>query len=298
LYHFKFVIGSPKELREDPVLDYSPTDAWGNIEKLSEWRFKQFLLLDQKPAVDIPIIDWSNIPPKFTGTQAYVVNASYTPSMNGIYVPLGYIQEPFIDLDDRGIEFNLARIGFTLGHEMSHSLDDWGSQYDWRGVLNNWWTPKDKAEFKKIQDDVIKQYETFAAYDGIKFDASIGIGEDLADISGLNICNTYLRWFQEKNTDILPIKELSTTAFYVYYANQMKQNLSTKAIAAQLKSNPHPLDTYRTNVPLSREPVFRAIYDIKKGDKMYWHSTSRVWEDDDFGVTLNPEEYQNKYANK
>ena len=57
----------------------------------------------------------------------------------------------------------------------------------------------------------------------------------------------------------------------------MRQKLSKKAIAAQLKTNPHPLDKYRTNVPLSRIPVFRVINDIEKGDKMYWPSTNRVW---------------------
>jgi putative endopeptidase len=162
---------------------------------------------------------------------------------------------------------------------MSHSLDDWGSQYDEHGKLNDWWTLEDKKKFKAIQRDVIKQYEVFASYDGIKFDASIGIGEDLADISGLNICMEYLRDFQLKNDDILPIQSLSFRAFFVYFAYQMRQKLSKKAIAAQLKTNPHPLDKYRTNVPLSRIPVFRILYDVKKGDNMWWPSTNRVWED-------------------
>ena len=224
-------------------------------------------------------MDWTQVPPKFIGTQAYVVNASYTPSKNGIYIPLGYIQKPFVDLDERGLEYNLARIGFTICHEMSHSLDDWGSKYDEFGRLNNWWTPKDKKKFKKIQEDVIKQYEDFALRDGIKFDASPSIGEDLADISGLTICLEYLRDFQLKNEDILPMQKLSFEALFVYFAVQQRQIINKKALAAQLKTNPHPLDKYRTNVPLSRMPVFRTIYNVEKGDKMWWHSINRVWED-------------------
>ena len=183
-----------------------------------------------------------------------------------------------MDLDDRGIEYNLSHIGFTIGHEMSHALDDWGSQYDHTGKLHNWWTDKDKKKFKAIQKDVIKQYEVFASYDGIDFDAVPSIGEDLADIAGLTICREYLRDFQLKNDDILPIQNLSFEAFFVYFAFQQRQKISKKAIAAQLKTNPHPLDKYRTNVPLSRLPIFRAIFDIKKGDKMWWPSTNRVWE--------------------
>jgi hypothetical protein len=68
------------------------------------------------------------------------------------------------------LEYNLAHIGFTIAHEMSHALDDLGSKYDEFGRLNNWWTAKDQKEFEKIQNDVIKQYEVFASYNGIKFD--------------------------------------------------------------------------------------------------------------------------------
>jgi len=279
LNNFNLEVGSPKILREDPLLNYYDDDAWGNMSKVAHWRHEKAVNLEGKPIVDIPVMDWAQFPAKFVGTQAYVVNASYTPSKNGIYIPLGYVQKPFIDLEERGIEYNLAHIGFTLGHEMSHALDDWGSQYDETGKLNNWWTDKDRKKFKKIQNDVIKQYETFASYDGIKFDAVPSIGEDLADISGLTICREYLRDFQLKNEDILPIQALSFEAFFVYFAYQQRQKISKKAIQAQLKTNPHPLDKYRTNVPLSRMPLFRAIYKIKKGDKMWWHSTNRIWEE-------------------
>jgi putative endopeptidase len=203
----------------------------------------------------------------------------YTPSENGIYIPLGYIQKPFVDLEERGIEYNLAHIGFTIAHEMSHALDDWGSKYDETGKLNDWWTEKDKRKFKEIQDDVIKQYEVFAAYDGIKFDAAPSIGEDLADISGFSICREYLRDFQLKNEDPLPIQKLSFESFFIYFAIQQRQKLSKKALETQLKINPHPPDKYRCNVPLSRSPVFRAMFNIKKGDKMWWGTTNRVWED-------------------
>jgi len=279
LNNFHLEVGSPKILREDPLLNYTDDDPWKNILKVCEWRHNKAVNLEGKHIIDIPVIDWSEVPPKFIGSQAYVVNASYTPSKNGIYIPLGYVQKPFVDLEERGIEYNLAHIGFTLAHEMSHSLDDWGSQYDETGKLNNWWTNKDRKIFEKIQKDVIKQYEVFASYDGIKFDAAPSIGEDLADISGLAICREYLRDFQIKNEDILPIKALSFESFFVYFAYQQRQKISKKAIEAQLKTNPHPLDKYRTNVPLSRMQIFREIYKIKKGDKMWWHSTNKVWDD-------------------
>jgi putative endopeptidase len=272
-----FNIGKPEKLTPDPILDYKPDDPWGNLVKMSRWRHQQAVDLVGKEIIDIPAIDWSAIPPKFTSSQAYIVNAMYIPNKNSIYIPLGYIQKPFVDLDERGIEYNLSRIGFTIGHELSHALDDFGSKYDKFGRLAKLWTKNDEKQYKKIQENIVKQYETYAKYDGIEFDAWSSIGEDLADISGFSICLEYLRDFQQKNQDILPIQNLSFTAFFVYFALQSRQKISKKSILAQLKTNPHPLDKYRCNVPLSRSQIFRAIYNVKKGNKMWWNSLNNVW---------------------
>jgi len=278
LEKINILIGSPKKLEPDPLLDYNANEFIGNLDKIKEWRLRRFIYLDGKTGIiDIPMVDWVQFPIKYTGDQAYIVNASYTPAKNGIYVNLGYIQPPFIDLENRGIEYNLAHLGFTLAHEMSHALDDWGSQYDAQGNLNDWWTPADKKKFKHIQDDVIKQYEEWAKRDGIDFDASIGVGEDLADISGVAICDEYLRDFQIKNNDVAAIRAISYDTFYTYFAYQQRQKITKKALAAQLKTNPHPLDKYRTNVPLSRSEIFRARYNVKPGDGMHWHSTNTIW---------------------
>ena len=276
LEHFNFVYGKPEGLREDPDLDYG-TVLYDNMKKIIDWRHHKLIELNGKHTIDIPMMDWSQYPVKMVGTQAYIVNASYTPSKNSIYINLGYIQKPFVDLDERGIEYNLAHLGFTISHELSHAFDDWGSKYGFDGNLNDWWTDADKKKYKAIQQDVIKQYEEFAARDGIKFDASIGVGEDLADISGLAICDEYLRDFQDKNSDLIPIRYLSYEGFYTYFAFQQRQVVTKKALAAQLKTNPHPLDKYRTNVPLSRSEIFRALYNVKKGDGMWWHNTDTVW---------------------
>lgn len=276
LEHFNFVYGKPEGLRQDPDLNYGPL-LYDNMMKINNWRHKKFIELEGKGVIDIPMMDWTQYPVKMVGTQAYIVNASYTPSKNSIYINLGYIQKPFVDLDERGIEYNLAHIGFTISHELSHAFDDWGSKYGWDGNLNDWWTNADKRKYKSIQQDVIKQYEEFAARDGIKFDASIGIGEDLADISSIAICDEYLKDYQEKNDDIIPIRNISYEGFYTYFAFQQKQLVGKKALSAQLKTNPHPLDKYRCNIPLSRSEIFKAIYNVKKGDGMWWHNNDTIW---------------------
>lgn len=270
------VYGKPSALREDPDLDYG-TLLYDNLSKIHEWRHKKFVELEGKEIIDIPAMDWTQYPVKMGYTQSYVVNASYTPSKNSIFINLGYIQKPFVDLDERGIEYNLAHVGNTLAHEMAHGFDNVGSKYDMDGNLHDWWTPEDKKKYKVIQNDVIKQYEEFAARDGLKFDASISIGENLADISALSICDKYLQNYLEKNNDIIPIRNFSFDAYYTYFAFQQTQKVGKKSLRAQLKTNPHPLNKYRCNVPLSRSEIFRALYNVNKGDGMWWHNSNMVW---------------------
>ena len=121
------------------------------------------------------------------------------------------------------------------------------------------------------------QYTTFSKRDKINYDVTIGIGENMADISTVAICDEYLRDLHEKNNTHPAIRSLSYESFYTYYAIQMKQHVNKKALAAQLKNNPHALDKYRTNIPLSRSQIYRALFNIKKGDQMWWSNFNTIW---------------------
>lgn len=275
LEKLKFFVGKPEKLRYDPLHNYKNDDPWFNMDLLSKWKHSKYVKLENKPVIDIPEIDWKIF--KLVGTQAYMVNAYYTPTSNSIYIPLAYIQPPFIDLAERGLEYNLTYIGYTIGHELSHALDDAGSKFDENGNLNNWWTDRDRKTFQSKIDNVIKQYEEFAARDGIKFDASFGVGEDLADISGLSLIEEYLLDNQILMEYIDIVKRNRLEMFYTYIAIQGKQKIYKNALKAQLKVNPHPLEKYRVNCPLSRLNIFRQIFDIKKGDGMWWSNTDTIW---------------------
>ena len=108
-------------------------------------------------------------------------------------------------------------------------------------------------------------------------DATLSIGENIADISGLFICEEYLHDFHIKNKYITQMKTLSFETFFLYIAFQSRQKIQPASIKAQLKIDPHPMEKYRVNCPLSRLKSFKSIYNIKKGDKMYWHNDESFW---------------------
>ena len=274
LRKLSITVGKPDKLRYDPLFNYKDDDPIYNVSLLLAWKHKRNVELEGKPIIDVPEFDWNVF--KLAGTQCYVVNAFYRPDSNSIYIPMAYLQKPFIDLEERGLEYNAVYIGYTLGHELSHSLDESGSKFDADGNLHDWWTEADKKTFKKKMDDIIKQYEVFAERDGIKFDATMSIGEDLADISGLALIEAYILDNQIVNDEPIKMKKMNLAKMYLNFAYQARQKITKKAIKAQLKMNPHPLEKYRTNCVLARSELFKTIYGIKKGDGMYWNSDT-IW---------------------
>ena len=72
-------------------------------------------------------------------------------------------------------------------------------------------------------------------------------------------------------------KKIGSKQFYIYSAIQSRQKIFDKAIPAQLKQNPHPLEKYRCNCPLTRLNIFRQLYNVKKGDSMWWENTDTIW---------------------
>jgi putative endopeptidase len=274
--HLKFTIGTINSLTPDPELEYT-NDLWYNLKlQYSYYLAKTVTYTDKPYIIDNRSIDWQTYPYSLAGNQNYVVNAFYTPSENGIFIPLGIMQNPFIVMDE-SFEYNLASIGYTIAHEMSHSLDDLGSKYDYKGILKNWWSLQDRRHFDKYIKDVVNEYEEFAKRDGITWDATNSAGEDIADISGLFILEEYLRNKLFLNNELLEIDVLKLKLFFTYFALQNSQGIYEGAIPMLLITNPHPLNKYRVNCPLARVKLFQYIYNIKPGDKMYWSNTNKLW---------------------
>ena len=269
----KLLVAKHDEILNDMHVPYEK-NIYKNLMLISEWATNQFILTEGSgPIGNGRTIDWNEF--KMTGMQTYIVNAFYTPTMNAIYIPQGIIQPPFFDLE-KPIEYNLAAIGFTLGHEISHSLDNTGSHFDWKGNLNEWWSRADRKNYDKKIKDVVNQYETFYKYDGLDFNAENSVGEDIADINGFSIITEYLFYLQKKQNMVPELQKNSFYNLFIYSAILSKQYISKNAIEAQMKVNPHPLEKYRTNCTLSRNQIFKELLGIKKKDKMWWNSDT-IW---------------------
>ena len=80
-----------------------------------------------------------------------------------------------------------AAIGTIIGHEISHSFDDQGAQFDAHGALRNWWTARDLAHFKAASASLAHQFSAYHPFADVAVDGQQTLSENIADIGGLKI---------------------------------------------------------------------------------------------------------------
>ena len=281
-------VGEANLSAPDPTnLEYDPKDAWGNLLKRSVQRTEYIAKhhntnSDSKLSPeDIDIMSWGTM--KIIGYQSFVVNAYYTPNSNSIYIPTAYMHSMNVQFG-RGYEYDLASVGFTFGHEISHALHVNSRTYNHKGVIKNWWSKDDIVTYERKIADIRRQYEEVSRKDGFVIDGNLSLSENLADVTGIAICedalNKYHRHVYDGVTDMTRdehVRESSFLNFYTYYAIQNRQYANFREILVQVLTNPHLNLKIRTNVPLMRSKTFRDVLEIKKGDKMY---------NDDFDVVF------------
>lgn len=273
-------VGEAELAAPDPTtLDYDPKDAWGNLLKRSvqrtEYIARHHGSSGSLSANDLDIMNWGTM--KLVGYQSFVVNAYYTPNSNSIYIPTAYMHSMNVQFG-RGYEYDLASVGFTFGHEISHALHVSSRVYNHRGIIKNWWTHDDVATYERKIAAIRRQYEEISRKDGFVIDGNLSLPENLADVTGLAVCEDALNRFLDANATADPgasdtanahIRAMSFYNFYTYYAIQNRQYANRREILVQVLTNPHLNLKIRTNVPLMRSKTFRDVIEIKKGDKMY-----------------------------
>ena len=149
LRKFTVKIGYPDKWRDYSGLEIRADDLVGNAERrgLFEWNYDLARLNDP-----VDKTEW--------GMTPQTVNAYYNSANNEIVFPAAILQPPFFDPNgDPAV--NYGGIGGVIGHEIGHGFDDQGSKSDGDGVLRNWWTPADKANFEALTARLGAQYATY-----------------------------------------------------------------------------------------------------------------------------------------
>jgi putative endopeptidase len=210
---------------------------------------------------------------------AHTVNAYYAPTLNEICFPAGILQPPFFYLDgDDAI--NYGAIGMVIGHEMSHGFDDRGRLYDKEGNLTTWWTDEDSERFNERTQVLVDQHNSIVIIDDLHADGKLTLGENIADLGGLNISFTAFRNAQKENPQAELIDGFTPEQrFFIAYARVWANNMRDKEKIRYTKEDEHPIPVNRVNAPLANMPEFHATFGVKEGDALFLSEEKRasIW---------------------
>ena len=257
-------IGYTKKWRDYSALEVEPDDLVGNMIRSSRVEHMRQI---KKLGQPIDREEW--------GMTPQTVNAYYNPTKNEIVFPAAILQSPFFSAD-APVPLNYGGIGAVIGHEISHAFDDQGSRYDGDGNLNNWWTDADREAFEKLTTQLVKQYGGYEPLPGQFVNGAFTLGENIADLSGLEIAHRAMTLELEGQQPIEVAGWNQDQLFFVGWSRVWARKYRDAEMAKRLLIDPHSPSAYRANGPVTNIDAFYKAFDLKPGDALFKPVDERI----------------------
>ncbi|PIN51650.1 peptidase M13 [Trueperella pyogenes] len=214
------------------------------------------------------------------------VNAYYNPMANEIVFPAAILQPPFFDAEDDPA-YNYGGIGAVIGHEVGHAFDDQGSKYDGAGVLNNWWTDADRAEFERRTASLVGQYDAYVpaqlgADSSYHVNGAFTLGENIGDLGGLSIAlkayDIAMKRAGYASSTEAPVIEGYTgrQRLLLNWARIWKSKVRDEIAIQYLAVDPHSPAEFRCNGVVKNVDAFADEFGVVEGDALYLAPEDRV----------------------
>ena len=203
------------------------------------------------------------------------VNAYYNPPLNEIVFPAAILQPPFFNMEaDDAV--NYGAIGAVIGHEIGHGFDDSGSAFDGDGVLRNWWTDDDRAEFEMRTARLVEQYSAFQPFEDLHVNGEFTQGENIGDLGGITIgLKAYLMSLDGEEPPVID-GFTGIQRVFLGYAQVWRDKTREQTVRQQIATDPHAPAEYRANGPVRNVPEFYEAFDVAETDALYLPPEERV----------------------
>ena len=191
-------------------------------------------------------------------------NCAYHHQSNSIYI-LGSFARGKVYDSEMSDEELYGKMGFVIGHEISHAFDSRGAQFDKYGNMANWWTDEDLAAFQAKNEKLVEYFNQMHPWEGQNFYGSIMTGEACADMAGIKCM---LSLAKKK-------KDFDYDKFFRSASGVWLAKITLQAAYSSI-NDPHPLAYLRVNGVFQQYDDFLELYGIKEGDGMYLAPEDRV----------------------
>ncbi|HEX7709797.1 MAG TPA: M13 family metallopeptidase [Sphingomonadaceae bacterium] len=252
----------------DKWIDYSglavdPHDAYANKQAAELFRYKQQLAKVGKP---MDRREW--------WMNAQLVNAVNLPVQNALNFPAAILQPPFFDAK-ADPAFNYGAIGAVIGHEISHSFDNNGAQFDSSGAMRNWWTQADKAKFEAAGKALAAQFDQYEPFPGLHVKGELTLGEDIADVAGL--AASYAAYHASLGGKLAPVIQGFTgdQRFFIAFGQVWATKMREAALRQRIATDGHAPGQYRALTVRNLDPWYQA-FGVQPGAMLYLAPDKRV----------------------
>jgi putative endopeptidase len=256
-------VGYTDHWRSYAGLKILPNDALGNAQRLSLFDYKWSLSKLNQP---VDKTEWWMTP--------QTVNAVNLPLQNALNFPAAILNPPFFDMNADPVE-NYGSIGGVIGHEISHSFDDSGSQFDAEGKMQNWWTPSDYDHFKTASDKLAAQYDAYEPLPGLHLNGKQTLSENIADVAGLSAAyDAYRASYGGKEA---PSANGLTgdQRFFVAFGQSWRSKMRPETLRVLVMTDGHSPDEFRADTVRNIDAWYTA-FNIQPGKKLYLAPADRV----------------------
>ena len=208
-------------------------------------------------------------------TTPSTVTAYFNPNANEIVFPAAILQPPYFD-NNADDAFNYGGIGMVIGHEITHSFDDQGAQFDKDGNVKSWWTKDDYSKFKAKTQNVIDLYNSFVVLDTVHVKGAMTVGENAADVGGVSIAYDAFKLTKEGQDSTKIDGYTPDQRFFISVARIWRVKMKNEFLRLWINNNPHSPPMWRVNGPLMNNPHFYEAFHVKQGDTMYLPDEKRI----------------------
>jgi len=259
----KVGVGYPDTWRDYSKLEIRPDDALGNHERAEEAEYRHQVAKLGKP---VDRDEWWMTP--------QTVNAVNLPLQNALNFPAAILEAPFFD-PKADAASNYGSIGAVIGHEISHSFDNTGAEFDAEGRLANWWTPADEKHFKAAGQKLVEQFNQYEALPGLHINGQQTLGENIADLSGLTVA--YAAYKTSLGGKPAPVIDglSGDQRFFLAFAQSWRTKTRDAALRQQVIGDGHAPGEFRAQTVRNLDPWYDA-FQPKAGQKLYLDPTQRV----------------------
>ena len=256
-------IGYPDRWTDYTGLEIRKDDALGNAQRAERFTYRRALAKLGKP---IDKAEWCMYP--------QTANAVNLPMQNAMSFPAAILNPPFYYPGGDPIR-NYGAIGSVIGHEISHSFDDQGAQFDAQGRLANWWTKEDMAHFQEVADKLVAQYDAYEPLPGVHVNGKLTLSENIADVAGVSAAYDAYRIAYAGR----PIPEIdgftADQRFFIGYGQAWRVKARPEALRSQIMTDSHAPGEYRADIVRNLDAWYSA-FGVRKGEKLYLAPEARV----------------------